>query len=186
VPVLILIGITIALQLHHQPSVWDDPASTEDQDSMTAFLELTRVYTLAGEVEHSAHSLQSIRGYDDPTQTKKLRQEVTRLGASMDSWVKNLPDCVRLAQNTANSSGVFLLAMLGRITLFAATINLRKPNRLVCSTHSHLYLSSIDRPFIPEQITHGQDTTSLMKCISAAKGCIYAGGQIKEVNWSAL
>jgi len=154
---------------------------------MTAFLELTRVYTLAGEVEHSAHSLQSIRGYDDPTQTNKLRQEVTRLDASMDSWVKNLPDCVRLAQNTPNSSGVFLLAMLGRITLFAATINLRKPNHLagLADSHSHTQ-SPIDRPFIPEQITHGQDTTSLMKCISAAKGCIYAGGQIKEVNWSAL
>jgi len=134
-----------ALQPYHQPSVWDDPAYTENRDSMTAFLELTRVYTLAGEVEHSAHSLQSIRGYDDPTQTNKLRQEVTRLDASMDSWVKNLPDCVRLAQNTPNSSGVFLLAMLGRITLFAATINLREPNCLTGLVICHSR-SSANRP----------------------------------------
>jgi hypothetical protein len=123
-----ILHMPTALQPHHEPNVWDDAALTEDQDGMTAFLELTRVYTLAGEVEHSAHSLQSIKGYDDPTQINKLRQDVTRLDASMDAWVKNLPDCVRLAQNTLGSSSVFLLAMLGRITLFAATINLREPS----------------------------------------------------------
>jgi hypothetical protein len=93
---------------------------------MTAFLELTRVYTLAGEVERSAHSLQSIRGYDDPSQAQKLRHVVAGLDASMDAWVKRLPECVRMAQNAPNTSSVFILSMLGRITLFAATINLRE------------------------------------------------------------
>jgi hypothetical protein len=93
---------------------------------VAAFVELTRVYTLAGEVESDAHSLQSIRGYDDPSQAQRLRAVVSGLDADMDAWVKRLPDCVRLAENIPATRSVFLLAMLGRITLFAATINLRE------------------------------------------------------------
>ena len=100
--------------------------SVEDSEQLAAFLELTRVYTLAGEVERDAHSLQSIRGYDDPSQAERLRAVVTGLDADMDAWVKGLPDCVRLAENVPATRSVFLLAMLGRITLFAATINLRQ------------------------------------------------------------
>lgn len=97
---------------------------------MTAFIELTRVYTLAGAVEREAHSLQSIRGYDDPSQAQKLRAVVDGLDADMDAWVKCLPDCVRLAENVPATRSVFLLAMIGRIILFAATINLRESSEV--------------------------------------------------------
>lgn len=125
-PWRLIFNVPSARQLSKEPTVWDDPSLTEDSDLVTAFIELTRVYALAGEIERDAHSLQSIRGYDDPSQSQRLHGVVSKLDADMDAWVRRLPDCVRLAENVPASRSVFLLVMLGRITLFAATINLRE------------------------------------------------------------
>jgi hypothetical protein len=51
---------------------------------------------------------------------------VGELNQEMDSWVGDLPDCVRLAVNNPDRDSVFLLSMLSHMTLFAATINLRE------------------------------------------------------------
>jgi hypothetical protein len=151
---------------------------------MVAFVELIRAYAVAGKVERSAHSIQSIRAYDDPSQSQKLRDIVAELNQEMDSWVGDLPDCVRLAVNNPDRDSVFLLSMLSHMTLFAATINLREFIASFLARNCHYLRAgpSPDRPFIPEHVNAYEDMTSLVRCISAAKGCIRVGGMIKDVR----
>lgn len=118
---------------------------SDDCDYTLAYNRLTAIYTIASQVESSAHSLDILQHYGDPAYSRSLGALVKDLDDKMDHWVHTLPHAMR--SGTSADPNIQLLSALSHMTLFAATINLH-------------------RPFVPEDTAYStshNDPSSLVK-----------------------
>ncbi|ORY25832.1 fungal-specific transcription factor domain-domain-containing protein [Naematelia encephala] len=131
---------------------------------MTGFNSLVKIYTIAGRIERTAHSISFLNKYDNSADHPKVRETIRKLDDMLSEWSESLPSSVRYAANNPNRPDMFALCLLGHFALYACILNLHRPFMPDLNTSSPLYTFK-----------------SLQKCVDAARGCIRVGEEVKKL-----